>query len=314
MFLPGRSSTSVEVNQLSRPQRKVQLRSSSYTNFFRKGLSSKAPEVVEPLTEPYEVAKGTGILNTDYTAQVFGYLDVEKSRVKGKAPQTKNCSNRRRALHKFYTGGSAKGVNCDLYLDQNEVQERCLPNREIPARMTKEGSMAWQCKLRTVSKEDKLTVRGANPRTGMISAWMISQRGSEDSGYDSDYMDAPMMQQVRWKQDKDGWNLVQEVRSVGLEPRVKSTVPKLGGSHVLHVPSFTVVESPPMDREQLGKYQHGTKETADIYDWIESCVNPNSSPIEGEGTSPRLLQSARKEIASLVNRRRAPSMQSPLKQ
>ena len=76
--------------------------------------------------------------------------------------------------------------------------------------------------MRTVSKDDEITVRGANPRTGVVTPWAVSE-DSEDSGYASGYLGAchalanPRRRDIshgKWKQDVEGWRLVQSTTPI----------------------------------------------------------------------------------------------------
>ena len=65
----------------------------------------------------------------------------------------------------------------------------------------------------TVSEDDQLIARGANPRTGLITPFATSEQGSTDSGYSSDYVGprphmAPTKDEGSWQKNHGGWVLV----------------------------------------------------------------------------------------------------------
>ncbi len=61
--------------------------------------------------------------------------------------------------------------------------------------------------MRTVSRDDELLVRGANPQTGVISPWVMSSCGgsSDDSWFAARAQAGPTREQGAWTQGRDGW-------------------------------------------------------------------------------------------------------------
>ena len=88
-------------------------------------------------------------------------------------------------------------------------QQRLSPTPKNPYELSSpERKRKQRAMVRTVSKDDELLFRGANPRTGVISPWAT---GSLESG--QDYVDSrphqgPRQAQGKWQQDKRGWSFV----------------------------------------------------------------------------------------------------------
>ena len=179
MSSPPTTETSTKAAQLHKHERRFNLRSSSFAGLspFHK---KPAPQHAKP-KEPYEVAPGTGILNTDATAIVFGYLDREKleeaKRKKEKRhskPRTKKRSRSSSPVKRYYD--RYKEVHNDDGTDdfrgrthRKHVEagvEALQRKREDSYRVWKESQERGK-RGRMVSEEDKLHSRGANPRTGI---------------------------------------------------------------------------------------------------------------------------------------------------
>ena len=195
------------------------LRSSSFgrLKLFHKKAEAKFSEPIEP----YEVAPGTGILSTDATAIVFGYLDREKQEKleeekrnkkakpkpkpkyqplkdkKSKKPNQSNKTRSRSPVKKAYD--RYREVHADDGTDDFrnrthrkhiEAEVEALQEKRDDSYRIWKASQARSKRGRMVSEEDKLQVRGANPRTGIVTPNVDTARNSSDSGYASDYLKA----------------------------------------------------------------------------------------------------------------------------
>ena len=219
------TETSTKVAQLHKHQRRFNLHSSSFA-----GLSpfhKKSPPQPHEQNEPYEVAPGTGILNTDATAIVFGYLDREKLE---EAKRKKKKKHTRLGTRKGGRSSSPvkqyyeryKEVHNDdgsdyfrRHTHRNHVEagvEALQKKRDDSYRVWKE-SQERSKRGRMVSEEDKLHSRGANPRTGIVTPYPTSD-GSIDSGYGTDSLRA-RAHQGSWRQNEQGWSLVEDTETAG---------------------------------------------------------------------------------------------------
>ncbi|MCJ1244992.1 hypothetical protein MMC30_002193 [Trapelia coarctata] len=331
MSSPLSSGASIRNVQLSQRQRRFDLRSSSLRglNLFHKKAE---PKYSEPI-EPYEVAPGTGILSTDATAVVFGYLDrekqekfeVEKRNKKSKrknqvARDKKSIRNRSRSpVKKAYD--RYREVHADDGTDdfrnrthrkhvEAEVQA-LQEKRDDSFRIWKE-SQERSKRGRMVSEEDKLQVRGANPRTGIVTPNVDTARNSSDSGYASDYLKArphhgPTYNQGSWQQKDNGWSLVEDQ---DLHYHRQTKPAKKPENENLLETGADMSANPHVDNEQILRYQKSIRRAFRDDQKGTPFISPDTPPSpkqltpEGPSSPPeKLIKIPRKKVGSGLSRR-----------
>ncbi|MCJ1478571.1 DNA replication protein psf2 [Lambiella insularis] len=299
MFSIPEPETSNRPPTVSR-RRKFNIRSSS----FSLNRQKPPPERVG-VVEPYEVAPGTGILNTDATAIIFGYIEREEQ---GKAEWRKrndkskqvdsnkqNRSKSRSPVKKAY--GRYKEVHTD---DGTDDHSKCTHRQHVEAAVTAlqekrdESYNIWKesqersKRGRMVSEEDKLQSRGANPRTGIVTPCVSSDQGSVDSGYVIDYLrvhQGPALHQGSWRQDEKGWSLVED-------PGPARSVKDLAAQYVPHSES---------EFRHTRGMRKACRESCENSEWADpnKSVVPNRAPIGCIGSpSVRLRNIPRKKVGS----------------
>ena len=253
MSSPATPNTSVKAAPLSttlskRRQNPSSIPSTAALKFSRRQRPSQPSLPVEP----YEVAPG--IWSTDATARVFGYIDsneggVKSTRVQTAGPDTQALSQKvkqesvlvrgpldeRNETHVF------EQYSTDTIRDKEKPTIR--PKREWrdEQSLKRKGSQstAKRGRMRTVSRDDELVERGANPRTGLVSPFVVSDNSEESRR--KDYIGESNVGNIgsagetprrrtrsgKWKQDSLGWSLVE---SPLLSPIAQSMSDKM--SHV----------------------------------------------------------------------------------
>jgi len=330
MSSPPTSGASTKTAQLSQRQRRFELRSSSLRGFnpFHKRAEPKPPELIEP----YEVAPGTGILSTDATAVVFGYLDREKqerleeekrnkkAKRKNLVPKDKKSSrNRSRSpVKKAYD--RYREVHADDGTDDFrnrthrkhvEAEVQALQEKRDDSHRVWKESQERSRRGRMVSEEDKLQVRGANPRTGIVTPNVDTASNSSDSGYASDYLKArphhgPTQNQGSWQQKDNGWSLVDDQ---DLHCHQQTMPAKKPDNETLLETRANISASPRFD-EQILRYQKSIRRAFRDDQKGTPFINPHTPPSprqltpEGPSSPPeKLIKIPRKKVGSGVSHR-----------
>ncbi len=170
--------------------------------------------------------------------------------------------------------------------------------------------------MRTVSRDDQLVERGANPRTGLVSPFVISDNSEESLGGDYIAVDkvglagpspARRTRGEKWKQDSLGWSLVE---SPLLSPIAQSMSDKLSRTvSVKQLEDRLLVEMPRvnnpdpenMTNEQIKKYQEGVAQAYRRGGGSFAMLDPDTLPPEGPSTPPtKIHKIQRKEVGSGV--------------
>ena len=174
-------------------------------------------------------------------------------------------------------------------------------------------------RMRTVSSNDQLTVRGANSRTGLVSPFILTDASS--SGHESsvDYINIPHPNSGRvgrtcsgkWKQDGQGWSLVespllspiaQSTNGTIREPSRQVSARKLGDKLLQHMPGVDDPEPINMKDWEVRKFQ---EDLADLRrrEGSDAMVDPDTLPSprvrtpEGPSSPPnRARKIARKMV------------------
>lgn len=342
---PATSSTSRKAATLSHNRRHQ--RSSSFPfikslNPFKRKPSPPPPCPNKGPVEPYEVAPG--IWSTDATAKVFGYLDPpedkRKKRSKSAGPDKRNrsrnrsdkdkargCSPARTLVERYKEAHTDDGLDdfrgrthrrkveeCDR--KRQERRDEAKKEREESERRGRRGRML------TVDKEDELIIRGANPRTGVVTPWEGSQASGEGGSWLSrgrgDILGRGKSRESsgKWTQEEHGWSLVQEPGSSpgqqadGGKPIHGMSVKDLEDKIVVNMPGVDNPDPPSVTAEQIRFYQEGVERAYNKAGVSHGLVDPQTLPSprpetpEGPSTPPSKLQKIRrKEVGSAMSER-----------
>ncbi|MCJ1387321.1 hypothetical protein MMC18_000163 [Xylographa bjoerkii] len=319
MSSPPTSGTSTKPAKIFQQRRKPNLQ--SFKSLHRKP-ASHLPE----RTEPYEVAPGTGILNTDATAIVFGYIDREERqkaeekkgyrKAKRFQPAKRDRDRSRSPVKKAYE--RIKEVHTDdgtddfrkrTHRQHVEAGVRALQEKRDDSYRIWKESQDRSKRGRMVSEDDRLQSRGANPRTGIVTPYVVSDQESADSGYGSDYLRArphqgPTLNQGSWRQDEKGWSLVEDSELVAQVP-VQTT--KADGFRDLDRSKIDNPVHSPLASERIIRYQRSIRKARQDKDGNRSWLDPNEPPSPRQWTpegpsSPvsRLRKIPRKTVGSGV--------------
>ena len=343
MSSPSTSSTSLKAAPLCTSRPEIREKASSFPsiatlNLFRKKLPPPPPPPQSsPPVKPYEVAPG--IWSTDATARVFGYLDTyDKSgelKVQSAGPDTQAL--RQKAKRKpvpikdplgmrdqALFGDSTEQYNADEIRDEPETPIESRPQRRDGKGVNRESNWFWarRGRMRTVSRDDQLVQRGANPRTGLVSPFVISDNSDECLG--DDYITVDKVRSAgpssgrrtrsgKWKQDSLGWSLVEGPL---LSPIAQSTSDKksrtvctkqLEDRLQVEMPGVDTTDAKNMIGEQIKKYQEGIARTYKRGGGSIAMLDPNTLPSprqwtpEGPSTPPtKLRKIRRKQLGSGV--------------
>ncbi|MCJ1415878.1 hypothetical protein MMC32_002212 [Xylographa parallela] len=322
MSSPPTSGTSTKPAHISPQRRRFNLRSF-------KSLHRKSAPYLPEQAEPYEIAPGTGILNTDATAIVFGYIDREERQKaeqekrfrKGKRlePAKRNRGRSRSPVKKAYerfkevhTDDGTDDFRHRTHRQHVEAGVRALQEKRDDSYKIWKESQDRSKRGRMVSEDDRLQSRGANPRTGIVTPYVISDEGSADRGNGSANLRAqshqgPTMNQGSWRQDEKGWSLVEDSELVSQLPGQSS---KDFGFRNLEKSRIENQANNPLANERIVRYQHSVRKLHQGKDGNRSWLDPNEPPSPPQWTpegpsSPvfRLQKISRKTVGSGVNYR-----------
>ena len=311
-------------------QRHYSFPSIAALNPFRRKASPKVPNSPSP-REPYEVAPG--IWNTDATAKVFGYLEPnekkEKSRTKGVDLTTRNIGQipQRKSVPQ-----SIPRIQGIKNLDETHRNYVELPGQIVDDRLKRSqetGADAWnpvdKRKMRTVSRDDQLVQRGANPRTGLVSPFAVSD--SSDDNLSRDYVNSGRKlvedrssskgrsQSGKWKQKGAGWALVESPllspipQSINEPLSRRLSVQQLEDKLLVEMPGVDNPEPQNLTDEQIKKYQEGIGR-AYQHGGDTAMIDPSTLPSpraftpDGPSTPPNKLQRIRRKMVGSGSNRR----------
>lgn len=275
------------------PETNLSLRSIASLNPFRKSLPPRPP----PPTKHYEVFPG--IWNTDATAKVFGYLDFDEprlSKLTDESPIQRRKSNRRKHLQspalarkllnryrEVHTDDGTDDFSRRTHRQHVEAWESRRQERRDEAKREREASQrsAMRVRVRTLSRDDELVQRGANPRTGVVSPELLIDNNGESVG-DGQIAVGYRKEPVRgkregsgtWKQNDLGWSLIESPLSgpsaedLGKESRVV-LADKLLDQFVEEMPGVANPAPAETTPRQIHQYQERFR---DIF--ISSRANP----------------------------------------
>lgn len=341
MSSPPTPNTSVKAAPLCTSRLKKRENSSLFPsiatlNLFRK----KPPPRPSSPVEPYEVAPG--IWSTDATARVFGYLDTDNKRAKSRVQgagldiQAPSQNVKRKPVPIKGPLGECEQAhfvewteqcNSDRIRDEAEASTRLRQERKHEERIERRSSWPGprRGRMRTVSRDDQLVERGANPRTGLVSPYVVSDNSEECLG--GDYIavgkvgpagpsPARRTRSGKWKQDSLGWSLVE---SPLLSPIAQSMSDKLSRAVSIKqledrlLVEMRGVDNPDPDNmtdEQIKEYQEGIAQVYRHGGGSLAMLDPDILPspriwtLEGPNTPPiKLHKIQRKEVGSGVVRK-----------
>ena len=326
-------NTSVKAAPLSTFRSKIRGASSSLPsiaafNIFRKKLPPPQPC---SLVKPYEVAPGT-----EATAKAYGYLDTNDKGYELRVQSTEvdiqaaGGKAKRQSVPIDSLGGCKQAnfverteqYNTDKVRDEPEASFQ-LKQMGRGEQRTERGSN-WvgvrQGIIRTVSREDQLVERGANPRTGLVSPFVVSDNGEDCLG--GDYIavakvgstDPPSKKRAysgKWKQDSLGWSLVE---SPLLSPSAQSISDKMSqristepfqNPLPFNRPGADNIDQKTITDEQIKQDQKGIARAYKRGGGNIAMLNPDTLPFPrqwtpvGPSTPPaKLRKIQRKEVGS----------------
>ena len=336
MSSPPTPTTSIKAAILHTPvhkhQRRPSLPSVAALNPFRKRATPNIETSQSPV-EPYEVAPG--IWNTDATAKVFGYLEPNEKKTKSRGGKSAGSGTRNRSqipkrkpvafgdsqisTEKTTNDAKANSLNSNTAKTYVELPGFPVENQksEINRILQQSREKAGKGRMRTVSKDDQLVQRGANPRTGLVSPFVVSD--SSDDNLSRDYVnvdkarlhDRPLpktrTRSGKWKQQGAGWSLVESpllspiAQSIADPLSRKVSVQKLEDNLLVQMPGVDNPEPNNMTDEQIRIYQEGVARAykhggsgamIDPY----TLPSPRPSTPDGPSTPPNRLQRIRRKM------------------
>ena len=301
----------------------------SFNPFRRKPPEPSKPRIS---SERFEVAPG--IFNTDATAQVFGYLDgtdpnkssrstinTDPDKPKSQRPE-QSKSPIKKLIERYketHVDDGTDDFSTRTHRRHVEAFDRARQEKRDDAKRQREENEKRGRRgrrMRTVSKDDELLERGANPRTGLVSPFVLSD-GSGDSANGGYIVEGHRLAardrrggSGKWKQHTEGWSLIESPLLSTIANSVNNQASR--AVSVKHLEDKFVVETSRVDNskpmhmtdDQIRTYHERTGK-APIYCAKDyATVDPNTpTPImqtsEGPSTSPSELRNIRrKEVGS----------------
>ncbi len=325
MSSPPTPTTSIKNVTLSNPKRRRNssaFASIAALNPFRKKSVPDAPTPAP--VEPYEVAPG--IWNTDATAKAFGYVDTDDDykTSKSKAQSVKRTKSNRRDRSEIpqrkpvpvsarttqvqvaYTNDSTGDSNISTSGNNREGQGGFRQEQKDEARRfgRKSQGRNRSGKMRTVDSDDRLSGRGANPRTGLVSPAIVSDNSDSSPAQDYVNIRRPPISRNRsgkWKAEGQAWSLVESPRLSPIpqsspgQPSRQVSMKNLQDKLLLEMPGVDNPEPENMTEQRMREYQ---EKLARIHkkEGSGAMVDPNTLPSprawtpEGPSTPPNRLQ------------------------
>ena len=335
MSSPPTPTTSINAaplhNAAHKPRRRYPFPFLTTFSLFRKKNFSRNARSPSPV-EPYEVAPG--IWSTDATAKVFGYLDLKEKEEK---PRERNVGSSLRDHHHLLNrkpvtrtnsqdrGGQAHEDGKLDILDQRTTNT----SAELPSQSSRELSNGARIaakqareaiersKMRTVSRDDQLVQRGANPRTGLVSPFVVSN-SSEDSlaqdcvnlckaQGDGWLLPKDRARSEQWKQQGGGWRLVESpslspiAQSINDPLSRKVSVKQPEDKLLFEMPGVEIQAPENMTDQQIKRYQEDIAH-AYRHGGTAAMLNPSTLPSprqstpDGPSTPPNKLQRMKRKV------------------
>ena len=300
-------------------------------NLFHKRPTPKSPAPTS--VEPYEVAPG--IWNTDATARAFGYVDSDGdtkfSKSKSCRAKIDSCGQSQIPERKpvpvhplivqseeIYAQDSTNIL--DKRTPRNHTDSQGQSGREHRSEAEKLSERARRqdrrTRMRTVDDDDRLTVRGANPRTGIVSPAFVSDNSDSNPAEDHKDIQKIPMQRARsgkWKAEGQGWSLVESPRlspipqSTHEQPSRQVSMRDLQDKLLLEMPGVDNPNPENMTDQKMWEYQRAL---AKIHknEGSDAMVDPTTLPSprtwtpERPSTPPTRLHklARRKQVGSEI--------------
>ena len=156
--------------------------------------------------------------------------------------------------------------------------------------------------MRTVSRDDQLVERGANPRTGLVSPFVVSDNGEDCLG--GDYIavaklrstDPPSKKRAcssKWKQDSLGWSPVESpllspsAQSIGDKMSQRVSTERFKNPLPLERPGADNIDPKTMTDEQIKQYQEGIARAYKRGGGSVAMLDPDTLPSPRQWTPVR---------------------------
>ena len=270
------SGVTHHADQLSfhgKAKRRFHLHSSSFTNAFRR------KPVAEPCLEsaPRMTAPPVG-LHTERRARASGSLHPRLRELKKPTELDHSRHSRtpspvkklREAYKEVHADDGTDDFRQRHHRRRREAYDQERQARRDAARDEREESARRGRRGRnmTPSRDDTLLGRGANPRTGLISPYVLSNQSSADSGYMSDHLQAPPLKKsTRWRTNENGWSLM-ESQTPSLERPLEPDE-----AFLIEIPITEKPHTQSMTLEQIKRYQdHLRKAGTNQEDFVDPFI------------------------------------------
>ena len=267
-----------------------------------------------------------GIWNTDATAKAFGYIDTEDdyktSKYKTQSVKTTKSNRRDRSeipqrkpvpvptrttqVQVAYTNDSTDESNISTSGNNGKDQGRSRQEQKGEAREPGKKSQRRmrRSRMRTVDSGDRLTVRGANPRTGLVSPAIFSDNSDSSPAQDYVNIRKPPISRNRsgkWKAEGQAWSLVESPRlspipqSTPGQPSRQVSMKNLHDKLLLEMPGVDNPEPENMTEQRMREYQeklariHKKEGRGAMID-PDTLPSPRAWTPEGPSTPPNRLQ------------------------
>lgn len=299
--------------------------------------------------KPYEVF--TGIWKTDATAKVFGYLDSRKpplSKSTEQIPMQRQNNNHRthlqspalarRLLDRYrevHNDDGTDDFSRRAHRQHVEAWDRRRQERRDEAKREREASRrsAMRARMRTVSRDDELVQRGANPRTGVVSPELVTNASGESVGDDQiavrQRKESGRKKEGsgKWKQNDLGWSLEE---SPSFSPSAESKEPgravlvdKLQDQFVVVMPGVDNPAPAEMTPTQIQNYQerfrdiysYGRADPAEVglRQWMPEPRNRVHNIPRKEAGSGHAQRNGSTDTVIIQDQLRAPFLSTPRK-
>lgn len=294
---------------------------SASLDLFRKKIPPRPP----PLTKPYEVFPG--IWSTDATAKVFGYLDSNKPPLSKSTDESlvqRQKSDRqtnlqspalaKKLLERYREVHADDGTDdCSERTHRQHVEawDRQRQEKRDEAKRERETSQrsAMRARMRTVSRDDELVQRGANPRTGVVSPESVTDKSRESVGDGQTvvrHRKAPGRRKregsSKWTQNDLGWSLIESpsfepsAEVLRKEPGRAVLADKVKDQFVVVMPGVDNPAPAEMTPTQIQQYQERFRDR-----FTSGRTDPAEVGLRQwmpEGSSNKVQNIPRKEVGS----------------
>lgn len=340
MSSPPSSATSTKAATIS--SRKDR-RSNSFPSLAAL-IPFRSRSVPEPLTPPEPFLVAPNIWSTDATAKVFGYVETDdRGRPRLARSNSAGAENRDKkpkpSIKGSFQGGSllnryedvqadAKTYDSSIptYVGKCDAWTSTRQQALVEAKSEEKNSArhSHRGRMRTVSHDDELIERGANPRTGVISPYVTSDGSADgaDYGYIAEGYAKNLMSSAsrrtssgRWQQTGASWSFVEDQvpSPTRLQPNDKPSrqlsVKKVQDTLLAQISGVDKPKLDNMSIDQIKRYHESVERAHKLAGGDHAMVDPETLPTprqaspgfgtEGPSTPPnRLHKIRRKKVGS----------------